>query len=253
MAGGHDVLVAGRPQYVFPGQQLLVVGRLETSCRDVGRSEKRAKEPVDRRPRYRGPSAAPGLHPATRQGHADHQREDGPGARLGTGGAHVWPGGHQPVGRRVRRGRGGRTGGHGLRPALPRDGPDLFALDARIGAGLRPLQYQAGRRQLRGQGPACRPDRRQDHGRSDRGHERSQSAFPGLVSPGPRVLGGPFRSAGLAGCRPGGPAGRDVRRDRRRRCNASCGSARICRKTCGSRGSRACRTTKRWPPRPSGD
>ena len=27
----------------------------------------------------------------------------------------------------VRRGRGGRTGGHGLCPALPRDGPDLFA------------------------------------------------------------------------------------------------------------------------------
>ena len=25
MAGGHDLLVAGRPQYVFPGQQLLVV------------------------------------------------------------------------------------------------------------------------------------------------------------------------------------------------------------------------------------
>ena len=64
---------------------------------------------------------------------------------------------------------------------------------------------------------------------------------------------GPFRSAGLAGCRPGGPAGRDVRGDRCRRCNASCGSARNCRKTCGSRGRRACRTTKRWPPRPSGD
>ncbi|MGA2255804.1 MAG: hypothetical protein ABSG53_14255 [Thermoguttaceae bacterium] len=29
MAGGHDLLVAGRPQYIFPGQQLLVVGRLE--------------------------------------------------------------------------------------------------------------------------------------------------------------------------------------------------------------------------------
>ncbi len=29
MAGGHDLLVAGRPQYVFPGQQLLIVGRLE--------------------------------------------------------------------------------------------------------------------------------------------------------------------------------------------------------------------------------
>ncbi len=29
MAGTHDLLVAGRPQYVFPGQQLLVVGRLE--------------------------------------------------------------------------------------------------------------------------------------------------------------------------------------------------------------------------------
>ncbi len=28
-AGGHDLLVAGRPQYVFPGQQLLIVGRLE--------------------------------------------------------------------------------------------------------------------------------------------------------------------------------------------------------------------------------
>ncbi len=31
MAGGHDLLVAGRPQYVFPGQQLLVVGRLEAT------------------------------------------------------------------------------------------------------------------------------------------------------------------------------------------------------------------------------
>ena len=31
MAGGHDLLVAGRPQYVFPGQQLLVVGRVEGS------------------------------------------------------------------------------------------------------------------------------------------------------------------------------------------------------------------------------
>jgi hypothetical protein len=29
MAGSHDLLVAGRPQYVFPGQQLTVVGRLE--------------------------------------------------------------------------------------------------------------------------------------------------------------------------------------------------------------------------------
>jgi len=31
LAGGHDLLLAGRPQYVFPGQQLLVVGRLEAS------------------------------------------------------------------------------------------------------------------------------------------------------------------------------------------------------------------------------
>ena len=30
MAGAHDVLVAGRPQYVYPGQQLTVVGRLES-------------------------------------------------------------------------------------------------------------------------------------------------------------------------------------------------------------------------------
>jgi hypothetical protein len=29
MAGARDLLVAGRPQYIFPGQQLLVVGRLE--------------------------------------------------------------------------------------------------------------------------------------------------------------------------------------------------------------------------------
>ncbi|MGA2031160.1 MAG: hypothetical protein ABSG68_02790 [Thermoguttaceae bacterium] len=29
MSGGHDLLVAGRPQCVFPGQQLLVVGRCE--------------------------------------------------------------------------------------------------------------------------------------------------------------------------------------------------------------------------------
>jgi autotransporter-associated beta strand protein len=30
MAGAHDVLVAGRPQYVYPGQQLTIVGRLES-------------------------------------------------------------------------------------------------------------------------------------------------------------------------------------------------------------------------------
>ena len=153
------------------------------------------------------------LHAATRQGDADDQREDGPGAHLGTGGADIWPGGHQPTGRRVRRGRGRRAGGHGLRPALPRDGPNLFALDARIGTGLRPLQHQAGGRQLRGQGPACRPDRRQGRGRGDRGHGRSQGEFSGLVSPGPRVVGGPFRSAGLAGRRLGRPAGRDIRGD----------------------------------------
>ena len=34
VAGGHDVLVAGRPQYVFPGQQLTVVGRLEANRSD---------------------------------------------------------------------------------------------------------------------------------------------------------------------------------------------------------------------------
>jgi hypothetical protein len=34
MAGGHDLLVAGRPQYVFPGQQLLVAGRLEQNPTD---------------------------------------------------------------------------------------------------------------------------------------------------------------------------------------------------------------------------
>ena len=47
--------------------------------------------------------AVAGFHPATRQGDADHQCEDGPGAQLGTGGADLWPGGHQPVGRRLRR------------------------------------------------------------------------------------------------------------------------------------------------------
>ena len=29
MSGGHDLLLAGRPQFVFPGQQLLLVGRCE--------------------------------------------------------------------------------------------------------------------------------------------------------------------------------------------------------------------------------
>jgi hypothetical protein len=33
MAGAHDVLVAGRPQNVFPGQQLLIVGRLEPNTK----------------------------------------------------------------------------------------------------------------------------------------------------------------------------------------------------------------------------
>ena len=41
MAGGHDLLVAGRPQYVFPGQQLLVVGRLEASGQWAVGSERR--------------------------------------------------------------------------------------------------------------------------------------------------------------------------------------------------------------------
>ena len=36
MAGSNDLLVAGRPQYVFPCQQLLVVGRLETHGRQDG-------------------------------------------------------------------------------------------------------------------------------------------------------------------------------------------------------------------------
>ncbi len=38
MAGAHDVLVAGRPQYVFPGQQLTVVGRLEANRSDRSNS-----------------------------------------------------------------------------------------------------------------------------------------------------------------------------------------------------------------------
>ena len=79
-----------------------------------------------------------------------------------------------------------------------------------------------------------------------------EGAFPGLVSQGPRVVGGPFRSARLAGRRPGGPAGRDVRRDRAAAAMQAAARARTCPRTCGSRGSRACRTTKRWPPRPSG-
>ena len=41
-------------------------------------------------------------------------------------------------------------------PPLPRDRADLLALDAGIGAGLRPLQYQTGRRRFRGQGSAGR-------------------------------------------------------------------------------------------------
>jgi len=47
MAGGHDLLVAGRPQYVFPGQQLLVVGRLETSGQGaVGGGQKDSEAPL---------------------------------------------------------------------------------------------------------------------------------------------------------------------------------------------------------------
>ncbi len=42
LAGGHDVLVAGRPQYVFPGQQLTVVGRLESP---IGGSSLRSTPP----------------------------------------------------------------------------------------------------------------------------------------------------------------------------------------------------------------
>jgi hypothetical protein len=38
MAGAQDLLVAGRPQYVFPGQQLLVVGRLEAKALTPGPS-----------------------------------------------------------------------------------------------------------------------------------------------------------------------------------------------------------------------
>ncbi len=34
MGGAHDLLVAGRPQYVFPGQQLTIVGRLEARLRE---------------------------------------------------------------------------------------------------------------------------------------------------------------------------------------------------------------------------
>ena len=154
MAGGHDLLVAGRPRYVFPGQQLLVVGRLEEE-REKGEKGRKGERNVS------ASSRRVSFYSAARHGDANHQREDGPGAYIGTGGPHVRPGGHQPVGRRVRRGGRRRAGGHGLRPALPRDGPDLLALDARIGAGLRPLQYQAGRRQLRRQGPAGRPDRGQ--------------------------------------------------------------------------------------------
>ena len=65
---------------------------------------------------------------------------------------------------------------------------------------------------------------------------------------------GPFRSAGLAERRLGGSAGRDIRRD----CAAAAMQAAVpqgpARKpAAGTRGSRACRTMKRWPPRPSGD
>ena len=34
MAGGHDLLVAGRPQNVFPGQELTIVGRLDANMTD---------------------------------------------------------------------------------------------------------------------------------------------------------------------------------------------------------------------------
>ena len=46
MAGGHDLLVAGRPQYVFPGQQLLVVGRLENQWIGRDRSQARSRAAV---------------------------------------------------------------------------------------------------------------------------------------------------------------------------------------------------------------
>ncbi len=77
----------------------------------------------------------------------------------------------------------GGTRGHGLRPAFPHYGPHLLAVDARIGTGLRPVQHQAGGRQLRRQGAAGGRDRRQGDCRGDRGDERSQGEFPGVVQP----------------------------------------------------------------------
>ena len=62
MAGGHDLLVAGRPQYVFPGQQLLVVGRLEQPIdrsdrpiSPIARSRRRWSSPCNKA-RQRRPS-----------------------------------------------------------------------------------------------------------------------------------------------------------------------------------------------------
>ena len=59
MAGAHDLLVAGRPQFVFPGQQLLVVGRLEEEREKGGRGE--GEKGTSPRPRV---SASPRLSAA---------------------------------------------------------------------------------------------------------------------------------------------------------------------------------------------
>jgi hypothetical protein len=117
MAGGHDLLVAGRPRYVFPGQQLLVVGRLEQPIDRSDRSDQSDRS----KPQALVFTLQQGKATQTVKATMDQVLTSELAART----------------------FGQVATSHGLRPALPRDGPDLLALDARIGTGLRPLQHQA--------------------------------------------------------------------------------------------------------------
>ena len=103
-------------------------------------------------------------HAPAGRGDADRADEDRPRAHVGTGRPRLRPGSGRAIGRRGRGGGGRRADRHGLRPALPRHRADLLARDARIGAGLRPLQHQAGRGRFRGHEPAGRGDRGEDRG-----------------------------------------------------------------------------------------
>ena len=160
MSGGHDLLLAGRPQFVFPGQQLLLVGRCEPGLAN-GEVTFTLKQ---------------GETTQTVRTKIDRVLTSELAAR------DLWPGGGRAIGRRGRRGGGRRADCHGLRPALPHHRADLLAIDARIGAGLRPLRHQAGRGRFSGVRPAGGGGCGQGRGRKHGGPERPQGELPGLVS-----------------------------------------------------------------------